>query len=637
MSREPAKDLLPKCGDDNGSDSALLTAIEQGARMGYWWCDLASGQIHCSAGLNRLLGREPEATLCDGPDDLLEGLCAEDTTSLEQTVKSVIAGTTTAFDLVCRLSHTTNSQPLTKNSSPRYLRHRGPTPCSLGGADALVVTVQDVTEETRENEQDYWLDTLVEVVPGLICVKDGQGRWLAAKDDELEAADLGNIGYRGKTDRELAEFSETYRAVVEECIETDEAAFQEGVASHSEESFPKQAGGAARVLETTKVPLFHEDGSRKGLVVVSHDITERRRAESMNRRLGRILEDSNNEIFVIDERTHRFIQVNRGARLNLGYSAEELRQMAPFDISEDVCTVEQFERRVAPLLDGSQRLLTFDSIHRRKDGSTYPVEIRLLLSRNEPEPVFVAIVEDITERKQNERLRDEFISIVSHELRTPLTPISGVLELLSTAPEIVGDDRIRQMVDVAYRNAGRLRRLIDQLLDFRNLSLGHASFDMRDVELRDVVSQTAKNASFLDERYDFELQIDTDAQAHHVWVDRRYLIQLINILLSNAAKFSPADSTISLSIGQVGEFARLSIADEGPGIPEKMREHIFDRFVQADSTSTRHHGGTGLGLSMAQLIVKSFEGKISFECGEKGGTTFHVDLPLREHLFADSL
>jgi PAS domain S-box-containing protein len=499
MTQERASDTPLPGGLDASTAVTLLAAIEQGAQMGYWWRDTDSGQVHCSAGLNRLFGCEPRPSVHDGLDQLLEKVCAEDHPHAEQALEAASgADGTSTFDLTCRCGRA--------DGELRYLRHRGLMQCSLGdGIDAQVVTVQDVTERLR--------------------------------------------------------------------------------------------------------------------------------AESTNRRLGRILEDSYNEIFVIDQHTLRFVQVNRGARLNLGYSVEEMSQMTPVDISTRLTSAQDFKRRAASLDDGEQRLLTYESLQIRKDGSTYPVEVRLSLSQNEPEPVYVAVVEDITERKQNERIRDEFISVVSHELRTPLTPISGVLELLRKTPEIQGNENTSKMVDIAHRNAVRLRRLIEQLLDFRNLSLGDASFDMRNLELRDVVKQTIQNLSYLDQRYEFELDVDLGGAELWVWADRRYVVQLINILLSNAAKFSPPRSIISVSAKQVGKCARLSVADQGPGIPEKVREHIFDRFVQADSTSTRHHGGTGLGLSLAKLIVDSFGGDISFECGQEAGTTFNVDLPLREHVF----
>ncbi|QDG51949.1 PAS domain S-box protein [Persicimonas caeni] len=349
---------------------------------------------------------------------------------------------------------------------------------------------------------------------------------------------------------------------------------------------------------------------------------------SQNQRLGRILEDSYNEIYMVDPRTMRFVWVNRGARVNLGYTVEELSHMTPADISED--TLEGIYERAKPLVYGEKRMLSFEGVHLRKDGSRYPVEIRLLRAASDADATVVAIVQDISERKRNERIKDEFISIVSHELRTPLTPIIGVLDLLESDPVVTEDEHVEQLVGVARRNALRLRRLIDQLLDYRDLSQGDASFDLRNLELGDVILASIHACRYLHQRYDFELNLQLASEELWVLADRGYMVQLMSILLSNAAKFSPVGAEVTVATETHDSHALISISDCGPGIPEEMRAHIFDQFVQADSTATRRYGGTGIGLSLAQLIVEQFDGRIFFECGEEAGTTFYVELPLCE-------
>jgi diguanylate cyclase (GGDEF)-like protein/PAS domain S-box-containing protein len=143
--------------------------------------------------------------------------------------------------------------------------------------------------------------------------------------------------------------------------------------------------------------------NKKGKLILEIfiDLTERKNAEDMRARLGRILDASTNEIYVFDTDTLRFVQVNLGAQRNLGYSTEEFKALTPLDLKPEF-TRESFESLLAPLRHGETQTLVFETTHKRKDGSLYPVEVRLQLSQTESPPVFVAIIQDITERRQSE-------------------------------------------------------------------------------------------------------------------------------------------------------------------------------------------------------------------------------------------
>ena len=156
--------------------------------------------------------------------------------------------------------------------------------------------------------------------------------------------------------------------------------------------------------EKTITPIKDDDGTITHFVSTGKDITERRRSEDLTTRLGRILDASSNEIYVFDAKTLRFVQANLGAQRNLGYSLDELCTMTPLDLKR-AYTPGQFAELIAPLARGVHELVTFETEHRRKNGSVYPVEVRLQLSAAESPLVYVAVVQDITERKEaQERL-----------------------------------------------------------------------------------------------------------------------------------------------------------------------------------------------------------------------------------------
>jgi diguanylate cyclase (GGDEF)-like protein/PAS domain S-box-containing protein len=165
--------------------------------------------------------------------------------------------------------------------------------------------------------------------------------------------------------------------------------------------FPDHPEWGVTYWDWTLHPLKNPNGNVEALLFVLLDVTERKTAEDMLARLGRILDASSNEIYVIDAQTLYFIQVNQGAQRNLGYTIEELKTLTPLDLKPEF-TRESFEALLTPLRRGEQDLVAFVTTHRRKDGSKYPVEVHLHLSQSEHPPVFVSVIQDITERKSTE-------------------------------------------------------------------------------------------------------------------------------------------------------------------------------------------------------------------------------------------
>jgi signal transduction histidine kinase len=232
------------------------------------------------------------------------------------------------------------------------------------------------------------------------------------------------------------------------------------------------------------------------------------------------------------------------------------------------------------------------------------------------------------ERKRLERLKDEFVSTVSHELRTPLTSIYASLGLLMGKAAGILPEPARRLLEIAYTNSQRLVRLINDILDIEKLESGHVIFDLRRIEVRPLVEKTIEDMRGFAEGHNVRIRIDDSSAIAAVRADADRLAQVVTNLLSNAVKFSPPDTEVVVTIEKDSDFVRILVRDHGLGISTGFKSRVFERFAQADATSSRRKGGTGLGLSIVKQIVERLGGEVGFDDATGGGTTFHVGLPI---------
>lgn len=234
---------------------------------------------------------------------------------------------------------------------------------------------------------------------------------------------------------------------------------------------------------------------------------------------------------------------------------------------------------------------------------------------------------DVTDIRQAEIAKREFIAVVNHELRTPLTSVRGALELLNSGVVGALPEKASRMLDIATRNSDRLVTLINDILDIERLELDTLNFSIEPVDTGALMIRAMEDIHPHAEDIDISLEMIENAKNAIVDADPGRLLQVLTNLLSNAVKFSPKGQTVSLGVRRSADLVRLYVRDHGPGIPKKDRETIFQKFTQADSSTTREVGGTGLGLAISKSIVERLGGNIWFDSNENEETTFYVDLP----------
>lgn len=368
-----------------------------------------------------------------------------------------------------------------------------------------------------------------------------------------------------------------------------------------------------------------------GYLGMAEDITERCRAEDALRqseaRLRGLFQLSPVGIALNDMETGTFLAANDALVAPTGYTTEEFLRLSYWDL-----TPRDYEAQEAIQLQHLQASGSYGPYEKeyfRKDGSRYPVLLRGIAVQDTDGKSYIwSIVEDMTERKRIDRMKNEFISIVSHELRTPLTAISGALGLAIGGAFGALPEELEKVIRIADSNSRRLTFLINDLLDMEKLVTGNMHFDMHVQPLKPLLEQAIE----ANRAYGSARQVSLEAAGALadalVRVDAGRLQQVLSNLLSNAIKFSPDGGVVTLSSCVEGGYVKVRVQDQGPGIPQQFRSRIFKKFSQADSSDSRQKGGTGLGLAISKELIERMNGKIGFDSKEGEGACFHFELPV---------
>ena len=265
---------------------------------------------------------------------------------------------------------------------------------------------------------------------------------------------------------------------------------------------------------------------------------------------------------------------------------------------------------------------------RRIDGQLAEVELRGKAIYYNGRPAVQLIIQDISERRQMDKMKDEFISIVSHELRTPITAILGAVGIIRGLQLDDLDEKQKLLVNIIYNNSQTLVSLVNDILDVSKLEGGKLALNIEECDINELLDEIIKDNTTYASQYNVRLELNRDLTESTLQTDAMRLKQIFNNLISNAIKHSPERDSVIIHATNVGNYFVASIQDHGSGIPKEFRDRIFNKFEQFQDNNRKVIKGTGLGLYLTKSLIEQFSGEIWYETAINRGTTFYIKLPL---------
>ena len=393
----------------------------------------------------------------------------------------------------------------------------------------------------------------------------------------------------------------------------------------------------------TNRAIFDESGTVIEYQSVGRDISDRKRQDAAVVKLSKALELA---VVGIAEVNHIgfFVQVNDAYAEMVGYDNTQLisHEWWQLIIPEDR---PKAIRAYQTMMQVDRAEVEISAM--RKNGEIFDCKIVLVKAYDENQK-FVGhycCTQDISRRREVDRLKDEFVSVVSHELRTPLTSIAGALDLVSSGILETRPEQAHRMVTIAAQNTERLVRMINDILDMERIKSGKITMEREWCDLAIILQESVEVMQMLADAAQVELTLTIDSVS--VWVDRDRMIQVLTNLLSNAIKFSDPQTSIEVVANFIDSTSSnhpvtfqldkpsilVAIRDRGRGIPHDKLGAIFEPFQQVDASDSRQKGGTGLGLSICRSILQQHNAPFWVESTLGEGSTFYFALP---HLLISS-
>lgn len=484
----------------------------------------------------------------------------------------------------------------------------------LSRTQIQIVNEELVTSKAAVEKSERLFKSIAVNIPNsIIVLVDTDHRFIAIEGDLMEKLGYKGNDYVGKHPSEVGP-SERYEA--------NRHNYERMLSG--ERFTVEQVSPTGAFFLVNYVPLRNEQQEIYAGLIIAIDITKIKEAQNKSAHLAAIVESSDDAI--ISKTLNSIVTSwNQSAERLFGYSATEIigqpiLKLIPSDRLDE-------EEHIIKRLKEGERVNHFETLRQTKDGRLIHVSLTISPINDEDGNIIGAskIVRDITERKQDEQRKNDFIAMVSHELKTPLTTLTAIIQLLKLKLESSTDEFISGAVDRANVQAKRMINLIHGFLDVSRLESGKLQIEKEDFQLGSLINDLVEEARFTTPDHPINFIGPCDAFVH---ADRNKIGSVINNLLSNAAKYSPAQRPIDVDCLVNSNTVTVSVKDHGNGIEAKDAQRIFERFYRVETGNSQHVSGFGIGLYLCHEIISRHGGSIWVESEIGKGSTFCFRLPL---------
>ncbi len=502
----------------------------------------------------------------------------------------------------------------------------------LEGNFLLQATVRDITEQKRAEaalqESEEWFSTALNSIGDAVITTDTKGKitfinpiaqdltgW---KQDEAIGQHIDDVFVIKKEDSGEKADNPVLKVLGNGLIAK--------LANHT--VLISKSGNQYSIDDSAAPIIAMNSKDILGVVLVFRDITERNNRERELSQLSIAVEQSPVCVVITDMKGN--MQYVNPKFINLtGYNREEVMGKNPRILKSGEQSEEFYKNLWNTITAGKEWRGEFHN--KKKSGELYWENASISPIRNKEGVItnFIAVKEDVTERKRLERLKDDFVSTISHELRTPLTAIKEGINIVSDGSAGTINDEQQEFLGIAKRNVDRLARLINEVLDFQKFESGKMTLNIVENDIIQVCNEVRESMVQLASGKGLELFFESEEGLPKIKFDRDKITQVLTNLINNAIKFTER-GRITVSVKSGNNFIKVSVRDSGPGIKEEDIVRLFQKFVQLGKISDRKTGGTGLGLVISKDIIDAHKGKIWVESKLGKGSVFSFILPIEE-------
>ena len=481
-------------------------------------------------------------------------------------------------------------------------------------ANEELATTNEELLETQDNlrRSEKLFRSIALNIPGsLLIVIDRHHRYVAIEGDIMDKMGFDRRDYEGKHPAEISpERYEAARPLYERVLAGEMFSVER-----------KSETGEYYLVHF--VPLKDEDGTVESGLIITLDVTEMKQAEEKSAKLAAIVETSDDAI--VSKTLESIITSwNSSAERMFGYTAEEMIGQSIYRIIPEDRHDE--EPRILALLRTGERVDHFETRRLTKDGRLLDVSLTISPVKDKQGRIIglSKIARDITEKKQEEQRKNDFIGMVSHELKTPLTSLTAIIQLASQKLKHNDDGFLPNAMEKANYQARRMAGMINGFLHVSRLEAGKLLIEKQPFELDKLLREILEEARLTVTSHSFSLD-----ECEHITInaDRDKISSVISNLISNAVKYSPKGRLVDIRCKTREEKVIVSVKDEGMGIKPADLDHVFDRYYRVETNHTRHISGFGIGLYLSAEIIKLHGGDIWVESESGKGSVFYFSLP----------